>query len=272
MKLERDMNIDVKHDFPFLKMHFEMEGYSTYTPHDTNSLEVNIPGGHHQLFFFPQVDGQLQYKAHQHRNTLEITLSLDVIKRVFHQQWELLFLLGHAIQQNKPIVVGQQSAKITSSIYRIIEDILQCPIKGPLKQNYLEAKVVELFIMQIQSLTTVEDYSPIKVRLNHHKNELEQLAIYLQANISEFKTIEELAKMVGMNTSKLKSEFKITFGETIFAYQVRLRMEYAKNELKLTQKSITTIANETGYNYVQHFSKAFKKFHGSLPSEVRADQ
>lgn len=268
VNLQKPMLVDVKHDFPFLKMHFELNGHSTYTPKNTESLEVVIPGGHHSLFYFPRVDGQLHYKAHEHRKTLEITLSIDFIKRVFQNQWELLLMLGHVIQGNHPVVVGEKSLIIDHEIKMILNNIIDCPISGPLKQHYLEAKVIELLIMQTQYLTHKQP--TISVIINDDIEKLEVVRSYLKDNLHKNVTIEELSKRAGINTSKLKKEFKNTFGDTIFAYHTRLKMEYAQQTLRTSTKSITSIATETGYNYVQHFSKAFKKYFGVLPSELRS--
>ena len=88
--LPEPLEVVVEHDFPFLKMHFELSGYSSYQPTNDQSLAVDIPGGHHQLFFFPRVKGKLYYPPTPHRTTLEITISHTFIKRMFYNEWNIL--------------------------------------------------------------------------------------------------------------------------------------------------------------------------------------
>ena len=269
VQLNRSMDVEVRHKYPFLKMHFELKGYSIYLPSDDCSLQVEIPGGHHQLFFFPEVNGKLHYEQNMHRDTLEITLSIEFIQRVFSEECELLVLLDNAIKNNSPIVVGSRCAAISPRIRGIIDNITNCPITGVLKKRYLEAKITELLIVQIQEL---DEYSS-KLSLSQLSGQdlvrMENLMAFLKDNFSESLTIDYLATEFGVNTSKLKSDFKQFFDEPIFGCITRLRMEFAFKEIRNTSKSITQIAEECGYNYVQHFTKAFRKYYGILPSKLR---
>lgn len=77
----------------------------------------------------------------------------------------------------------------------------------------------------------------------------------------------ELAHKCGLNDFKLKSGFKQLYGNTVFGYLGNLRMEVALRLLK-EQKSVRLVAEEIGYKNPQHFTAAFKKKYGVLPSQV----
>lgn len=271
VSLTKSLIFDVKHDYPLFKMHFEIDGFSEYVPRNNESLPVKVYNGSHQLFFFPKVDGQLHYHAFQHRKTIEISLSLEFIYRVFKKQWTFLTLIGDAIKNNIPLIAGKQRTEISQNLQLILNQIMDCPVSNSLKPHYLEAKVIELLIMQLQSFEVNDD----EKKLSNEDLSLEkmkEIETLFNENIDKTYTIEELAKMVGMNTSKLKSTFKQSFNDTIFSFQIKLKMTYALKEIKLNKKSITQISLETGYNYVQHFSKAFKKYYGVLPNAVKHDR
>lgn len=98
----REIFFEVDHNYPFLKMQFEIEGYSSYRHANRESLDVDILNGCHQLFFFPEVRGRLRYPACR-RYTVEILLSLDYFKKVFHNDLTSLNHFGSQVENNAPV-------------------------------------------------------------------------------------------------------------------------------------------------------------------------
>lgn len=262
INLRKELQIDVHHNFPFFKMHFEMEGSSSYSPKNKKSLPIIIPNGHHHLFFFPKVDGVLMYPANTKRNTLEITLSLSFIYEIFKDNWTILEKLGKAIHKNKPFVFSHKSQRINSEIHLVIQQITNCSIDDNYKKAYLKSKVVELLILQLQDFK--DDVKEDKLTTLDEK--IIEAKAFIDVNISKKLTIASVAKHIGINTQDLKKKFKVKFGTTIFKYITSRRMELALEMLKFTDKSIYEIANRVGYKYSQHFTKAFKRYYGTTPS------
>ncbi len=79
----------------------------------------------------------------------------------------------------------------------------------------------------------------------------------------------DLARQVGVNEAKLMHAFKQVFGQTIFDYTQGLRMDEAKRLLETTEKSITEIAFDVGYEYSSNFTTAFKRRFFITPSVAR---
>ncbi|WP_246221712.1 helix-turn-helix transcriptional regulator [Marichromatium bheemlicum] len=89
----------------------------------------------------------------------------------------------------------------------------------------------------------------------------------LLSNLSEAPTIAELAQDTGLNQLKLKQGFKALFGTSIYALFQQHRMDRARQLLR--QHSVTETALMLGYSNISHFSAAFRKQFGVLPSETR---
>ncbi|ETF02325.1 AraC family transcriptional regulator [Advenella kashmirensis W13003] len=89
----------------------------------------------------------------------------------------------------------------------------------------------------------------------------------LLADLSNPPTIEQLARETGLNQLKLKRGFKSLFGVSVYALFQRERMEHARR--LLLQHSVTETAIQLGYSNFSHFSTAFRKQFGVLPSEAR---
>lgn len=79
-------------------------------------------------------------------------------------------------------------------------------------------------------------------------------------------TISALARRVGINECYLKKDFRNRTGLSIGAYVRRLRMEKALRLIESGRCSVLQAAMMVGYSNPSHFSRAFKQFHGRLPS------
>lgn len=95
-----------------------------------------------------------------------------------------------------------------------------------------------------------------------------EVEAYIKQNLKKTLTIPELASLVGLNASKLKRNFKIIFSTTIFKYITELRMRKASKLIKDESYTITQASYEIGYKNPQHFTVAFKKVYGYLPSKL----
>lgn len=83
-------------------------------------------------------------------------------------------------------------------------------------------------------------------------------------------TISQLAKMVSISESKLKKDFKMTYGVPVYEYFQKVRMQAAKDKLLSGDHSVKEVALELGYSNLSNFTIAFKKEFGLLPSKLLA--
>ncbi len=79
-------------------------------------------------------------------------------------------------------------------------------------------------------------------------------------------TIAALSRRVGLNDCYLKKGFREQMGMPIGAYIRQLRMQKALEMIETGQCSVLETAIQVGYSNPGHFSAAFKKFYGHLPS------
>ncbi|WP_299251590.1 AraC family transcriptional regulator [uncultured Cytophaga sp.] len=264
-----DYEVHVAHDFPFFKLHFEIEGSNHYIPDNDNSIEILIQDGQYNFFYFPQVTGMLYFKAKK-RKTLEIQFTEDYFERVIGDNFKELFAkLGNAISAKKPFILWEKSRSISFELKSSIKDIIECSYKGNIKKAYLEAKVLELLIVLLAtSAKEIVEPKRSTISLAEHE-QLIYVERYIQENYNRTITISQLALIAGLNTSKLKQDFKAMYSTTIFKYITDLRMEKAKQNLIDGRGNITEISFEVGYKNPQHFTVAFKKKFGILPKDIQ---
>lgn len=263
-----DCDIVVSHDFPLFKLQFEIEGSSLYTPFDTSEESVYIPGGHYNLFYLPVVNGTLSYKTNN-RKTVEILFTENHIKKIIGIDFkESLSDFGKALNEKKSFLMWNKSKHITTELQNRIQEIINCNYSGSLKKAYLETKINELLIILLAK-TSETNYQNIQVKLpkNDYQNIL-KVERFITKNLNTTLCIPDLALIAGMNTSKLKQEFKIVFGTTIFKHITKLRMEMAKKLILESSYTVAEAATEVGYKHPHHFTVAFKKLYAYLPSQL----
>nr|WP_298332477.1 helix-turn-helix domain-containing protein [uncultured Christiangramia sp.] len=85
----------------------------------------------------------------------------------------------------------------------------------------------------------------------------------------KLKKLDVISREVGGSTSKIKIIFKRAYGETIYAYHLRKRLEKAYTLLKDTSTPINEIAEECGFKSFSHFSRSFKNKYHITATQIR---
>jgi AraC family transcriptional regulator of arabinose operon len=91
----------------------------------------------------------------------------------------------------------------------------------------------------------------------------------LSQDYSETHQIEDLARKVCLSPSRLAHLFKEQVGDTIIETLIKYRLKHAEKRLVFTNRPITEIALETGFNSPDYFTRQFTKYYGINPSQYR---
>jgi len=135
--------------------------------------------------------------------------------------------------------------------------------EGEVSTLRIYAATLEFLAWQLQGCAE-QAQSNIPVRM---RRQLHQAREHLLADLSAPPTIAELALETGLNQLKLKKGFKQVFGDSIYAFFLKHRMERARELLH--DNSVTDTAVMLGYSNISHFSNAFRKQFGVLPGEMK---
>jgi AraC-like DNA-binding protein len=81
--------------------------------------------------------------------------------------------------------------------------------------------------------------------------------------------IEELAGLARLSTSHFSRAFKISFGETPYAYVIGKRLQRAQILMLSTDEPLSRIALDCGLSDQAHLSNLFRKFMGTAPNAWR---
>ena len=95
---------------------------------------------------------------------------------------------------------------------------------------------------------------------------------YIEDHITEDIDYTELAKASYSSSYHFQRMFGIMCGITLGEYVRRRRLTLAGNELLANNSNIADLAYKYGYDTPESFSRAFKRFHGINPSQVKKER
>ena len=262
-------SFEVSNNFSVFVLHFEIAGNYCYTPKGGEQPLLEIGGFEYNMFYLPRTNGILEYKGNP-RRTLEIIFTQGLIKKLIGENYaQVLERIGTAVEKGEPIVFWKRPCPISPELSRVLEAIISCPFDGRLKKTYLQSRITTLLLdILIQANAK---HSPVpKIDMpNADMNSLRVVEHHIKANLNTSLCISQLTVVAGFNASKLKREFKRAYGTTIFKYITQLRMETASDLIVNRGLTIAQAAHEVGYSNPQHFTNAFKRTMGYLPSALK---
>ncbi|WP_378184702.1 helix-turn-helix domain-containing protein [Aquimarina sp. W85] len=170
-----------------------------------------------------------------------------------------------ALKKERPCSFFNHGLVLTSQLRNIIHDLLSCSFKGMIRQSYIESKLTELLLVSLTSDSSMGSRKRIR---DEDKERLIRIEDYIRTHLKEDLTIEKLSQLAGFNTSKFKTVFKQIYGVPVFRYITSLRIEKATELILKHEYTIAQASYEVGYKNPQHFTVAFKKQLGYLPSTL----
>ena len=117
----------------------------------------------------------------------------------------------------------------------------------------------------------VEEAGRIVHRVRYLSREdlvIRDMKVYIREHLSTV-TRSQIAGNFYLSPNYVSKLFSRLGGVSLSEYIQQERMEYARQQLRQTEKSISRIAEEAGYPSFAWFSKQFKKVNGMTPNEYR---
>ena len=94
---------------------------------------------------------------------------------------------------------------------------------------------------------------------------------YMHDHLGESLSVRDLAQRVNLSPSRFRALFTAQIGLAPARYLQRLRLRRARLLVERTFLSVKEIMVLVGYNDPSHFSRDFRRQHGSPPSAFRSD-
>ncbi len=137
----------------------------------------------------------------------------------------------------------------------------------PHRESLLEAYITEFFVWlhRLMQSPTTNATVPKAVEAN-----MAALRRRILAHPEKSWTIEQLAEMVALSTSRFHAVYKTMFGSTPYQDMITARVDIAKT-LLVSQPELTlkNAAEQLGYSDQYHFIRQFKSVAGKTPGQYR---
>lgn len=95
---------------------------------------------------------------------------------------------------------------------------------------------------------------------------------FIDDSLSDELNNEQLSKLINVSESILLKSFKKTVGASPMQYVIKKRIDRARYLIITTDKKISTIASECGFNDMSYFAKQFKRIVGISPKEYKKER
>ncbi|OCQ23663.1 hypothetical protein A7985_06895 [Pseudoalteromonas luteoviolacea] len=155
-------------------------------------------------------------------------------------------------------------SKLLSSYFTLLKAYI-------LQSNLMTNKLVDLKVQELIELIISTDRSGRVLALLNQLFIPSQPALQKVVNAHLYTPlkVDEMAFLCHMSASTFNRRFKQVYGTSANKYLIGKRLEKARQLIKLTDKSVTSIAIECGFEELSYFSRAFKQQYQVTPSQLR---
>ena len=235
-----------------------------------------------------KVDDELLQKSNTRHSVARLTSNIFVnteelpphlyiksVKVLFNEKW-LKKYMGMDAEDDvlqKYLSLKTESfdiEQLDTGYLKLMEELWAVKKDDPLQNIFLQNRVTLLIERFFTSLYNKANLINGKFNLSTEViNGLIKVEHLLVNDFSKLPpTIDEFSRLVSMSSTKLKKSFKSMFGDSIYSYYQKQRLQKA-NELLLSGKyTIKEAANAIGYTNIANFMLAFKKQFKKLPENI----
>ncbi|MEM9483457.1 MAG: AraC family transcriptional regulator [Cyanobacteria bacterium P01_F01_bin.116] len=246
--------------FPFTSK-FYLAGMSRIQTLDASDIECDYHEtvGHHYLYHLPGHTEIEEWPAHQLIHLITISADTQYLSAYRGTQSALPLPLQKLLEGDCTQRFYQSLGEMTSHMWQLVRQILDCPHDSLMQQIYLESKVLELLAAQLAVWVDQRPTTAAMWLCPEDMGRLHQARDILTQRMTAPPSLSELARLVGLNERKLKQGFRQQFGTTVFGYLREYRMNQAKELLHKPNLTIAGIATQVGYKSPEAFSNAFRR-------------
>lgn len=133
----------------------------------------------------------------------------------------------------------------------------------------IKARLLMILTYLIRCFRDSSKAIPQNINKRQNLMRIEEALKFISENYREDIKLEDVASKIYVTPQYFSSLFKKTTGKTFIDYVTGLRINTSIKLLKDTDRKITDIAIDCGFNNMANFNSVFKKYIGKTPSDFR---
>jgi len=194
-----------------------------------------------------------------------IATAIRNIEKLPNHEGELFSEMLNQLVYPKDHYVEGPKFFMTPEMQVIVDQVFRNKYEGKAKMMFFRSQITSLVAHFFGQLSIITEITIPE----EEREKLLQAKEILAANLESPPSLSELSKQIGLNTFKLKKNFKELFGVPVFKYLQNERLNTAHNLLRNDNVSIQEAAWHVGYDSLSSFSNAFSMKFGFRPSEIK---
>ncbi|WP_082703916.1 helix-turn-helix transcriptional regulator [Lutibacter profundi] len=216
---------------------------------------INLDSGNSSMVYFKDNEMNVFFNLPPDSELIVILISIEYFHSLFSIEGNFLFNFS-SFKTGNPII---EPKKISSVIKLILSQLTLKQSPELLKLIYIKGKVFELLSYYFSSTSESENESCPYIANEETASKIKHAKQLIIKKMNNPPSLPQLAKEVGLNIKKLKTEFKEFYGVPVFTFLLNYKMELAKKLLLERQLNVNEIALYLGYSTSSHFIAAFKR-------------
>ena len=165
------------------------------------------------------------------------------------------------------LVIPIDADEIMKAFYDSVLPYFTSEIKPP--ENLVELKFKELLLNIIRNPVNKELIAYMQSLVRRSESSLEQV---MEMNYPYNLQLDVYAQLSNRSLSSFKRDFQQIYHTTPGRWLLQKRLQYASMLLTTTDKPVSDITLESGFENIAHFSRVFKEKFGISPLQYRRHQ
>lgn len=133
----------------------------------------------------------------------------------------------------------------------------------------IKADVLRILTLLIRHYQDVSKSNELLCEKHAAMERLDEALSYIDKHYREKLTLEKVAESCYMSSNYFSTYFRKVTNISFSEYVARLRMKEARRLLRTTNKPVTEISLECGYQNLSNFYRTYHKYYSESPTEER---
>jgi AraC-like DNA-binding protein len=250
-------------DHPVVFQANMLGGHIARLPRDGDSLLLQ---GQFRLSFDPSMSRTEQFKKVGHYHNFYITMPPAFIEKLAGVHKDMDAFLS-AVRENRAATLSHLPGELSVEMLAIIGQLTEPQLSPAESEPIFYWQALELLFLAVDQMGSDAGLKAFN-RSAGFQQQIEETAAWLLNHLDEYKSIRRLSRKVGINMYKLSQGFKQRYGEGVYEFVTRARLEKSKQLLTCTNLDLQMIAEEIGLPSAS-FYKIFKEFTNLTPASYR---
>ncbi len=216
------------------------------------------------LIFIKDFKPELTFHLQPYAKAIGIYISVDRLHALFSQDSSQSPVFDN-IGMGKRII---ETATNKADVREVAYQLFQKDLSETYQAIYVKGKLLELLSAFFYVTDNGNTEQCPYIANEESAAKIKKAKTIITNDLAEAPSLNNLAKMVGLNMRALKEGFKTLYGKPVFTYLFHYRMEEARKMLELGTLNVSEIAPLVGYSSSSHFITAFKRKYGVTPKQI----